>query len=227
MEGLVSSRDMFLALGFEEVWDCISECLPGYRFRFDGFDLSATQLMGFDLQPIFHVGGNWYDGRSIALVLFEMPLMVESIDQGAAWIADGLDRHRVKPLHPPVWLVEGRGHKHLLPRIRELRAYEARPMCLVDVDWLRLAARKLRVVVESAGAGQSAILSFDGAILRIATGSEVLAMAGIGGAWPEPVEVELGGLTWAVGRLPGRTITVSLWEGRLSVGGRVVPLLNR
>lgn len=225
MDGLVSSRDVFLALRFEEDWDCISDCLPGYRYRFKGFVLSASELMSVCLKPVFHVGGNWYDGNSYAEVLFEMPLMLESIDQGAAWIADGLARHHVKPVGPPAWLVEGRDHKDLLPWVRQLRAYEARPTCLVDADWLRLAARKLRVILESADGSQSATLSFDGTILRIATGSELLAISARGGAWPDPVVVELGSLSWAVGRLRGQTITLSLWEGRLSVGRRVVTIV--
>lgn len=225
MEDLVSSRDVFLALGFEEDWDCTTDCPPGYRYHFKGFVLSAAQLMSVYLKPIFLVGGIWSDGRSIAEVAFEMPLMLESIEQGAAWIADGLDRHRVKPSSPPTWLVEGKDHKELLPWVRQLRAYEARPMCLVDADWLRLAARKLRAISDSAAGGRSAIVSFDGAILRIATGSEVLAMAASGGAWPEPVVVERRGLSRAAGRLSGRTVSVSLWEGRLSVGSRVVPVV--
>lgn len=225
MEGLVSTRDVFHALGFEEDWDCMTDYPPGYRYRFKGLVLSASQLMSEHFKPLFHVGGNWYDGNSYAEVMFEMPLMLESVAQGAAWIADGLDRHHVMPSRPPAWLVEGKDHKDLLPWVRQLRAYEARPICLVDADWLRLAARKLRAIADSAGGGQSAILSFDGAILRIATGSELLAMAASGGAWPETVAVELRGLSWAAGRLSGRTVSVSLWEGRLSVGSRVVPVV--
>jgi hypothetical protein len=62
---------------------------PAYYYDFGNLRLTAAELTGFG-RPTFHFGGVWRGANSISMVDFDMPLEVESLEQGAAWIAYGI-----------------------------------------------------------------------------------------------------------------------------------------
>jgi hypothetical protein len=123
--------------------------------------------MSDHFMPCFHLGGVWRDANSISMVDFEMPLDVESLEQGAAWIAYGIGE-RFRPRHPTPWLADGRAWRDRLPWARRMEEYKVRPMCSVEKDWFRLAAKKLRSLADSASESDLVWLSFNGETLRIA-----------------------------------------------------------
>jgi len=59
-----------------------------------------------------------FDGRTCATVHFEMPLEVESFEQGVAFVTHYLDSYaggNFKPSLHVEWLTEGRRYRNLLP----------------------------------------------------------------------------------------------------------------
>ena len=225
--GDVSMRDVLRALKFKEDWTVISDELPGYVCDFGNFQLSATQLTNQYFQPVFQFSGVMQDSRSLALVDFSTPLMVESLQQGTAWIADALLRHHLKPQHPPAWLAWGREWQDQLPWERDMRAYKARPQCEVDREWMRVAARKYREM--ALGIDEDAVvkLGFDGALFSIATAGTRMELMATGTAWQDHYFITFAHLLLPLKRLMQPLIGISIWEGHLHLGNYRLPLADQ
>jgi hypothetical protein len=86
----VKTRALFESLGFQEDWEAITDRRPAYYYDFGNLRLTAAEVMSQYLVPCFHFGEVCQGARSISMVDFEMPLEVESLEQGAAWIAYGI-----------------------------------------------------------------------------------------------------------------------------------------
>jgi hypothetical protein len=100
------------------------------------------------------------------MVDFEMPLEVESLEQGTAWVAYGVGEG-FRPLHPTPWLEDGRAWHDRLPWVRRLEEYKARPTCSVEKDWFKVAAKKLRPLAGAASESDLLWFAFNGEPLKI------------------------------------------------------------
>jgi hypothetical protein len=129
----VKTRAVFESLGFTEDWEAITDQCPAYYCDFGNLRLTAAEVMPFGA-PCFLLGGVWRDARSVSIVDFKMPLEVDSLEQGTAWIAYGIGEG-FQPLHPTPWLAEGRKWRDHLPWVRSMEKYK---------DWFKLAAKKPR-----------------------------------------------------------------------------------
>lgn len=224
--GDFSIRDVLRRLSFQEDWGVFTDELPGYTWDFGNFTLEAKQLTGLYLQPEFSFSGLLQDARSLTSVSFSVPLMVESFEQGTAWIADALDRQRVKPRTSPAWLDQGRQWQGLLPWVRRLRAYEAAPKCVVDRDWMRVAARRFRAIAPRVEVDALVMLSFDGTHMSIAVAGSQVDMMADGTAWPEEYFITFGDLLLPLQRLMRPAICVKIWEGQVHFGNRCLQLAS-
>jgi len=88
------TRELFEILGFEEVWGSMTDQEPAYRYDFGNIELTAVQVTNLSFQSIFLLGGIARDERSIMEINQEMPLEVESFEQGVAFIAYALGDYR-------------------------------------------------------------------------------------------------------------------------------------
>src|SRR5205823_523960 len=117
---------------------------------------------------------------------FEMPRMVESPEQGIAWLTWCLDKRaalaQIPPRRPIPWLAEGRRHFDLLPWERERVAYDARPRCYVWRNWARPALRHLGEVLASASDDDLVVFGWDGEILTIRCHGQVIPLPTYDGA---------------------------------------------
>ena len=114
----IKSEDVLRRLGFREDNSVLSDGSPGLSFEFGNFKLEASHGANRWLRPVVMIGGVMATERTLALVHFEMPLEVESFEQGVAFVTHCLDSSAggvFNPFSPAPWLVEGRQYRHLLP----------------------------------------------------------------------------------------------------------------
>jgi hypothetical protein len=179
---VVKTRAIFGILKFEEDWEAITDQRPAYYYDFGNLRLSAAELMSLQLTPHLQFGGVWRGTNSLSIIDFRMPLEVESLEQGVAWIAYGIGE-QFYPLRPTSWLEEGRQWQDRLPWVRRMEDYKARPTCSVEKDWFKIAVRKLRPLANSASETDLAWFSFDGEALKIAGCGETIIVPASGSSW--------------------------------------------
>jgi hypothetical protein len=138
----VQTREVFERLGFDEVWDTMTDQKPAYRCHLGNIELTATQVTNRYFRPVFLLGGIARDERSVREIDSQLPFEVESFEQGVAFIVYAIGNYR--PRRPVPWVEQGRQWADRLPWERARREYERRPQCAVDWEWFRVAAKKLR-----------------------------------------------------------------------------------
>jgi hypothetical protein len=214
----VRTRAVFESLGFKEDWEAITDQRPAYYYDFGNLRLTAAELMPFG-RSRFHFGGVWRGSNSLSMIDFEMPVEVESLEQGAAWIAYGIGES-FRPLHPTPWLADGRTWRDRLPWVRRMEEYKARATCSVEKEWFKLAVKKLRPLADVASESDLLWFAFDGEALRIAGGSVAVILPATGIAWDLRYAIKGTQLDHLPTRLPD-PVVIGVWEGTLSVGRRV------
>jgi hypothetical protein len=217
---LISTRVLLQDLGFAPDANVNSDELPGLSFDFGTFKLQASWQLNRRFVPIVLLSGIYSTSRTIAIIEQQLPLDIESADQGKAFIAwclqDGIgDPYRLKIT--PGWLTEGRKYFHLLPWKREEVKYEARPRCHIRRDWARVALKELGKYLALARQDERVLLSFDGEALRVQIGNERMVLQAHGQAWPENYSIAVGALTRLPRRLTRDPIEVSIVKPRLRI----------
>ena len=222
----MKTRDVLSELGFKENCDPRYAGLnPAYQYDFGNLELTAFESHNRYFRPVFWFSGVAWGHNSLRDIDFEMPLEVDSFEQGVAWIAYVLGR-KFCPKKPALWLEQGQEWADTLPWVRRLKQYEARPCCSVDREWFRVAGKKLRERAGSADANEMASFEFDGDVLRIKTSSALLAMPAQGVAWDRAYYLPLSKLDFLPKRIMRYTVQVSVWEGRLSIDCRLFNLID-
>lgn len=85
----------------------------GLRLRIGPHLLQGGEFTSRWLRPTYRISGVIDTGRTISLVESEMPVELESEDEGLAWLAQILGSAIPDDLKP-AWLLKGQGLKHLL-----------------------------------------------------------------------------------------------------------------
>lgn len=226
----LATSSLLRSLGWEEVEHPFRDAAC-FRVCFGPFELQAAAGMTRWFQRTFLITGIINTGRKIAFVEREMPLDVENEAEGLAWLGDILGTSIPDTLKPD-WLLRGEAQRHLLPWVAEQAAYDARPQCSIERDWMRIACRKLREHALGAVEYDTSTFYFDGEVLDIrAHAAESIprvfrmAMPAKGDAWTELASVS----TWRLETLPRRLMTasveVSVWEGKLTIGNGRLELM--
>jgi len=214
----VKTRAVFESLGFKEDWEAITDQRPAYYYDFGNLRLTAAEVMPFGPSR-FHFGGVWRGSNSLSMIDFEMPVEVESLEQGAAWIAYGIGES-FRPLHPTRWLADGRTRRDRLPWVRRMEEYKGRPTCSVEKEWFKLAVKKLRPRADVASESDLLWFAFDGEALRISGCGAAVILPATGVAWDQRYAIKGAQLDHLPTRLPD-PIVIGVWEGTLAVGRRV------
>ena len=214
--------DVLKEFGFAPNSSVISDVMPGLSFDFGNFKLSASAVMGTMFRPVVLFTGVMATSRTLAEVCFELPRMVASREQLAAFLVYYLDKAADGDVFQPArnvdWLTMGRQHCHLLPWEVDMAAYHARPHCSVQRDWLRLALKSLAEVVAKADDVAEVELGFDGSVLTLKCSGQVVPMAANGKAWATQFVIPAGKLRRLPKRLMQHEPEVSVRDGRLHIG---------
>lgn len=211
-------------LGFvpdEEYWGnpCVS-------YDFGCLKLQATQMMDLRFQQVVNISGTLNTPRTMANIMFDMPLQVESREQCAAWIACHLKgvKRQLEELSPPngIRLLRlGLEHQDSLPWVRasEQRraAYEARPWCSAERSWLRQALNAIKPHISNASVDAQMVLGFDGQLLTFQGENWIAPIPATGTAWPNQYEMQISDFHIPP-RLMQEKLVVDVWEGRLRLG---------
>ncbi|MEW5979773.1 MAG: hypothetical protein AB1898_28590 [Acidobacteriota bacterium] len=105
----VSTWELLRNLGFTEDRTVFSDLRPGLSFDFGNFKLSASAVTNLRAARIVLLSGVLVTARTITQVGDELPMEVESVEQGKAYLASCLDNAAGGTFEPqiaPPWLEE-------------------------------------------------------------------------------------------------------------------------
>lgn len=216
----IPTWELLLYLGFVSDQSLISGIPGGLIFDFGNFRLAANQLINMRCQSVVLLDVVMTSSRSITEVACEMPLEVESWEQGVAWVTWCLDNHsggEFRPAHPVAWLNTGRQNRHLLPWEQQMAAYKSRPHCIVQRDWARVALRNLAEQLTTADDSAEITIQFDGEILTIRHTGKLIAMSALGNPWAHQYAIHAGALRRLPKRLMREMVGISIWETALII----------
>lgn len=228
----VSLRAVFEQLGFEEVWNASTDTPPAYRYDFGNLQLTASQVMSQYLRPVFYLygvavgyGSDHKMMRSLTEVSLDLPLHVESFEQGVALIAYAIGKN-FEPIKPCYWLHQGREWQDYLPWVRERKAYEARPQCQVDREWLKVVRTKLKAQRHGEHGVVPVQFRFDGEILRISVGKHIFPVPAEGKAWTNIYAIEVDTVNFLPQRLMRAMVNLSVWKDHFCIDNHRWKLAN-
>ena|GEM_PF-1688634 len=193
---------------------------PALKYNFGNFELSAGVLMNEYFRRVVSFQGHYRDLRTMAETAFDVPERVESREQVLAWIVYGL-RRSVPLAITPAWIEEGRRLQHELPWAKHMAAYNARPVASVDRMWMKPLGKVLREAATSAAEDESCLIHFDGHAIRFALPAKTYLVQADGSeSWPHASLVALRDLAALPQRWMQSTISVSFWDGHITIGNR-------
>ena len=227
-----STWNLLPTLGFAPDPSVHSDEMPGLSFDFGDVKVAAGRVMNLRLKEVVLFTGVLKGGRTVAEIRFEMPLYVESCDQGLAWIVWGLDQaadgHVFKPTIAVPWLEQGRQRRNTLPWERERVGYATCPHCSVEREWARVALKTLATQLAQVEDDTPVDFHFNGEVLTIRCEGHVTALPAQGDPWPQAYSIWAVSLRNLPKRLTQAQIEVSIWDSALAIGkrrfGRVIAL---
>jgi hypothetical protein len=221
--GTIRTMDALRGIGFLTDNTVMSDDGPGLSFDFGGLKLRAGAYTKL-LAEMVMITGVLSTPRRLAQIHFELPRYDESANFVKAWIVWHLDQHQEfkKAYHMP-WLEDGRENQSLLPWIKSIAEWNARPKLIVRRDWLRLALNRLAEHLSTLTDQSKIIFSFDGSVFSIRCDQELIALAAEGTRWTVSFGVHAGDLRRLPRRLMHEHVSVSIWESRIRVGSQSYP----
>lgn len=219
----MKTRDLLVSLGFMPVTDEYTDQQPGYRYDFGNMVLRAKQIANLQLHPTMQFSGRWATPDRIGTIDFALLLEVESYEQGVAILAFNIGDD-FTPSRSTPWLEQGRAWEAHLPGKREMRLFRARPQCHVEADWFRVAAKKLRLIGETADQTKSCTVSFQDGVLKFDLSDTAVAMPATGSPWPMKFHLKAAALVHLSKRTPPIGVGLGVWQGRMTIGNRLIPL---
>ena len=222
----VATWDALKQLGFEPDETAWSDVRPGLAYDFGGFKLTAGCMMNLHMREVISFGGVMHTSRTIALVEFEMPRKIESLEQCAAWIAWHLHeqlprQQKIIPVSKIDLLVFGMRHTETLPWERDRVAYASRPRCSVERTWLKQALNTIKKHLPLEGEDSKIAIAFDGAILSLRGTGWIAPLPGTGVAWPDTYEIKASSFSRFPARLMHEVSEVSIWRESLHLANCV------
>lgn len=213
--------DILLDFGFQSDVEVYSDRMPGLSFHFGNFKLSASYVLNIRLVEVVLFTGILSTRRSLADVNFEMLREVKSREQCAAWIIWHLDQAAYGSVFIPErdvgWVTEGRENLNSLPWVANMTAYDARPKCTVQRNWLRLALKTLRDILGSLSDEIPVVFDFNGTVLMIQCAGKTVAFPAEGRSWPKQFMIPAGKIRNLPKRLMMETVVVSVWKEQLNI----------
>jgi hypothetical protein len=221
--GTIRTIDVLRGLGFQSDSTVTSDEGPGLSFDFGGIRLRAGAYRKW-LAEIVLITGVLATSRSFAQIHFEMPRYVDSAHFVTAWIVWHLDQHsEFRKVQNLSWVEDGRNHQGLLPWVKSMAEWGARPQCTVDRDWLRLALKTLADYALILPDDACVLFTFDGSVFASKCDGKVIALACEGASWGVSFKAQVGALRRLPKRLMREDIGISIWESSISIGNRAYP----
>lgn len=224
---VIAVRDLLPGLGFTEDWRWANR-LPDFEFHRNNLELRASEVMNRHFQSCILFSGLWRDARTLKMIDFEIPLMVESAEQAVAWIAYGVGTD-YEPPGKIDWFEDGKAWQDSLPWERyyadlRLRAAERdrmralRPHCRVARSWLRLLLNQMSATIDGSQPASEFLVHFDGRMLLVQLPNETIGAPATGPApWTCRYRLTVTPLLSLPKRLTTDPVEVGLWEGLFEI----------
>lgn len=218
----ISTWGILKDLGFQEDSSVVSEHGAGLTFKFGSFYLSASCLLNRWLMETVQFHGIIKSPRSLSDVQFEIHSYVESFEQCLALIAWNLDKYvgndLFKPWDGTAWIEDGRKHFHLLPWELSRLAYNARPFCKVQHEWLKLGLKSLKDFTKRIADEGNVEIDFDGKILSFKIDQQEIVMTAEGSPWQSRFHFPVSDLKNLPKHIMDSEVTLSIWDDRFHIG---------
>jgi len=208
-------------LGFNPDDSVMSDIQPGLSFDFGNLKLTASAVLSSSFQQVVLFVGTLASARTMTFVEFEMPRQIESHEACAAWLAWKLDQHAegfFQPRNIVNWLKMGRENRRLLPWVLDKEAYDSRPHCIADKELARPMLKHLAKLAEQMPPEEKVWFSFDGEVLKIRVGKDLLAVAARGELWTSQYGLDADQLTKPLRRMIGANVCFEYWEDEFAIG---------
>lgn len=220
---LIDTWDTLQALGFEPDASVISDGGSGLSCDLGRFRLSAGRMMNMYFREIVQFSAVYQTPRTIGSIDFEMPIQVESLEQCAAWIAWHLNeklpkQEKLLSTSKASFLLTGLQHQDTLPWVRERAAYAARPYCMVERSWMRVALNALKSKLNVENADGDVTIAFDGQVLVFSGPGWVVPVPAEGAPWPNRYQIRTENFSKFPSRLMSEQIHISVWKEHLTIG---------
>ena len=181
--------------------------------------LSAIKCEGKHFNDVIHIGGTLSTPRTLSEISSDLPLSVDSKEQLAALMVFLTHLNGNELWQQIEWVSMGIQHQDLLPWVAKQKAYDNRPQCSVQREWMRLALNKLANVLADTDDTAQVELGFDGSVLTIVCLGNMIPMPATGNIWQSRFWIPANKLS---GNLPKRlmqpSVEVSVYEGVLRIG---------
>lgn len=224
---LIPVQELLAKIGFKR------KIVPGanskndvseFIYDFGNFVLNVQEGMNNRLADVFNfMGVNKYK-NTLSAIEFELPLAVESYEQGVAFISFGLGKDFAAQ-NVPAWYHQGLFWKSHLPWEKSKLAYSQKPSATIEYDYFKLIVQKMRKKSAEAIEEDITTLSFDGNTLTINCLGERIIAPATGNPWEE-VLLKTRSLDHLPRRIKHQNGTIYIWENRLYVANYVLPLLT-
>ena len=220
-ETSVETGDALLELGFQPDPTVISDGYPGLSFNFGNLTLRACSCLNLRYVEVVLCSGVLSTPGALGEIFFELPRRVKSRKQCAAWIVWNLDQasdgRQFQPGRFISWIEEGRQNQTLLPWVINSGAYNSRPSCTVQRDWMQLAINTLREHLSCLPDNVPVVFYFDGSVLSIRCEGQIIALAGQGLPWAVRFSTKAGEFRRLPRRFKREHVELSIWESKLTI----------
>ncbi len=226
-KSFIDTVEALKELGFKPDDSFFSDNGEGLSYDFGNLILTARQVRNESFVRIISVSGIYSTERFIREISIQIPLQIASIEQCAAFIAWGIDSpiHRdFVPLVPTHWIEEGRENFDTLPWVKEQKLYDARPQCVVDRDWLKLALRDLRLLLMKLEETDLLSLTYQNEIFSIRSRLKLIVLPATGDNWKSSYEITAKNFRNFPKRFNGEKIGISVWQDYFSLANWRYPI---
>ena len=183
-------------------------------------------MLNLDARYVVLLSGVINTGDILAEVENQIPNDLRSASEAAAWVSYALKSYR-RQLEPlPDWFVEGERHWDLVPPARlelaareRMRAYQARPKCLIDRDYARPLRRNLLEAISGLAGPTEMTFRFDGRVLSIVLNERAHEVVASGESWSSAYRVSVSSQTKLPTRFKSPVVILDVFEGYVSFGG--------
>lgn len=215
----VSLYNVLKEIGFREISD------SKFEYDFGNFKLNTCEGVNKHLADIFYFSGINRTPQTITLIEFDLPIRVDSVEQGVAFLSYYLGKD-FEARKVPAWYHQGKLWKYLLPWEKERTAYNQKPSATIEHEYFRLMIRKMRKLALLANMEDITTFSFDGEILKIVCADQRIVAPATGNPWEETITVRTKSLSNLPERVKTRDGEMFLWQECLQIASNTFKIIN-
>jgi hypothetical protein len=223
---MIYTNEVLKQIGFKELHNPDkSDFIDSFEYDFGSFKLKVRVLMNRRFKQVYHFSGILKTERSNNMIDFEVPMEVESFEQGVAYISYGLGS-RFNSSISPQWYLDGLNWKNQLPWLKANEEFRNTPSAYIQHDYFKLIEKKMSAIAINAKEDETTTFSFDGEILRIVCSGNLIVTQAVGKAWTSNAVIKTKTLIYLPKRIRKDGISIYIWKDNLNIGNTLFSLIS-